>query len=397
MNDKEKEEAFKNVISELDEMKIKVTKKYWNEMKVPLSLKEGLSRYTKDELDQIRKHLRLKGISNRRKGELISLYEEKIPEFLEYICLRFDEERLGLLVKIARKGGSIPAPDLEIEQIEYLRSTGLVYTGTLHGEKILAIPEELVEPVKKLRDNLHMRSIVKRNTEWIKLTRGLLYYYGTLDSNQLVAMLESYTKVEVDLRDYFEVIHDGNSYQEEMYSDIEGLSYWRVIDPQKVKLEHKRRKDIPFFPFTKEQLLRAGEPDYIERNKSYMQLVEYLSGNYEMDNDEADEIVEECVYATLIGDELGKIMHYLSNILEFKNMETLQELSDYVVSLMNNTKQWLLKGYTPIEISEQSEKELAPFMKAKRNQPEQAENKKVGRNETCPCGSGKKYKKCCGK
>ncbi len=24
-------------------------------------------------------------------------------------------------------------------------------------------------------------------------------------------------------------------------------------------------------------------------------------------------------------------------------------------------------------------------------------NKKVGRNEPCPCGSGKKYKKCCGK
>ena len=23
--------------------------------------------------------------------------------------------------------------------------------------------------------------------------------------------------------------------------------------------------------------------------------------------------------------------------------------------------------------------------------------KKVGRNEACPCGSGKKYKKCCGK
>ena len=24
-------------------------------------------------------------------------------------------------------------------------------------------------------------------------------------------------------------------------------------------------------------------------------------------------------------------------------------------------------------------------------------DKKVGRNEACPCGSGKKYKKCCGK
>jgi hypothetical protein len=25
------------------------------------------------------------------------------------------------------------------------------------------------------------------------------------------------------------------------------------------------------------------------------------------------------------------------------------------------------------------------------------ENKKIGRNDPCPCGSGKKYKKCCGK
>jgi preprotein translocase subunit SecA len=23
-------------------------------------------------------------------------------------------------------------------------------------------------------------------------------------------------------------------------------------------------------------------------------------------------------------------------------------------------------------------------------------NKKIGRNEACPCGSGKKFKKCCG-
>lgn len=27
--------------------------------------------------------------------------------------------------------------------------------------------------------------------------------------------------------------------------------------------------------------------------------------------------------------------------------------------------------------------------------PQHAEKKKTGRNETCPCGSGKKYKKCC--
>ena len=30
------------------------------------------------------------------------------------------------------------------------------------------------------------------------------------------------------------------------------------------------------------------------------------------------------------------------------------------------------------------------------NNPQTRENPKVGRNDPCPCGSGKKYKKCCG-
>ena len=28
--------------------------------------------------------------------------------------------------------------------------------------------------------------------------------------------------------------------------------------------------------------------------------------------------------------------------------------------------------------------------------PYQRESAKIGRNDPCPCGSGKKYKKCCG-
>lgn len=30
-------------------------------------------------------------------------------------------------------------------------------------------------------------------------------------------------------------------------------------------------------------------------------------------------------------------------------------------------------------------------------EPIKGENKEIGRNDPCPCGSGKKYKKCCGK
>ena len=35
------------------------------------------------------------------------------------------------------------------------------------------------------------------------------------------------------------------------------------------------------------------------------------------------------------------------------------------------------------------------FQKEKKKAPKRI--KKIGRNESCPCGSGKKYKQCCGK
>jgi len=37
------------------------------------------------------------------------------------------------------------------------------------------------------------------------------------------------------------------------------------------------------------------------------------------------------------------------------------------------------------------------MLRKERFELEQTQSKKVGRNEPCPCGSGKKYKKCCGR
>ena len=55
-------------------------------------------------------------------------------------------------------------------------------------------------------------------------------------------------------------------------------------------------------------------------------------------------------------------------------------------------------------LSEQAERILEnnayygnPFAGIQREMPYQRETPKVGRNDPCPCGSGKKYKKCCGK
>lgn len=73
------------------------------------------------------------------------------------------------------------------------------------------------------------------------------------------------------------------------------------------------------------------------------------------------------------------------------------------MQLQNNTRQWVLKGHTPKELFEEEKKHMKP-LPAKPFDPTRAESnvfslhsrKKIGRNDPCPCGSGKKFKKCCG-
>jgi preprotein translocase subunit SecA len=55
---------------------------------------------------------------------------------------------------------------------------------------------------------------------------------------------------------------------------------------------------------------------------------------------------------------------------------------------------WLydLEEWEPL-LTEERRKEL---YREQKNSSTVVKDKKIGRNDPCPCGSGKKYKKCCG-
>lgn len=69
----------------------------------------------------------------------------------------------------------------------------------------------------------------------------------------------------------------------------------------------------------------------------------------------------------------------------FKEYNIKYTDKDYknIIEIINNYKNtlpiWVYNGYSKKEVN---------------SMPKE---KKVGRNDPCPCGSGKKYKKCCGK
>ncbi|NCU25268.1 hypothetical protein EOM86_00935 [Candidatus Nomurabacteria bacterium] len=78
--------------------------------------------------------------------------------------------------------------------------------------------------------------------------------------------------------------------------------------------------------------------------------------------------------------------------LSFEDDDQVQKFFDLLVDARNNTRIWPNKGYAPEEIFKVEKKKLA---EEGAGELVKLERIKVGQNDPCPCGSGKKYKKCC--
>ena len=78
------------------------------------------------------------------------------------------------------------------------------------------------------------------------------------------------------------------------------------------------------------------------------------------------------------------------------DMDKITPIISAIMELNNKARLWVTYGNTPDELSSSQEsgfgmRDINQNFSVVRSTP------KVGRNDPCPCGSGLKYKKCCGK
>ncbi len=402
------EKITRTILNALEEMARESRKweekrdaKRWVEIEVPLTLAQALPRFTKDDLSRIRQNLNLKNLSSLKKDDLIARLQEMIPLSMPEVFLQFDRHRYNLVKDIVKNGGYCPVPPLKQRQLNYLMNRGIAFPGTVDGKKVLAMPPEIIEVFKEMDDRNYRRRVA-RNWDIIRLTQGTLYYYGTMGYKQIESMIKDFGIQFENNSDFMKVIDHAMAYYGEIKWSNCGLSHDRVLNDQEIIREQNARPELDYYPFSRKELLQAGEPDFVDRNPSYLNLVAFLTENYEISWELADNLVETCIYAINTGQPAAGIMSLLEMRLEIDSLELLQELTDLTVDLANNTRRWHLKGYTPAELHlvEQSWFERPPEPPAVRKKAEVFSletRKRVGRNDPCPCGSGLKFKKCCGR
>ncbi|KRE46407.1 SEC-C metal-binding domain-containing protein [Paenibacillus sp. Soil522] len=379
----------------------KAMDKFWPQLSYPLSYADALGTLSKQQLTGIRTNLQISNLSSLNKQELVEKLSKKIPESLENTIRCWDQNRIKLIQKIIKNDGVWDKPLLEIQQYDYFRLRGILFPGTINGKRAVVMPSELLE-FFNAEGSLLEHPNVNRNTEWIRLTQGLLYYYGTLTVEQLKSFVISEADQKLAYYDLMNILFDASDYYEKFFIDeSDNISNSWAVDPQAILKERALRHDLDFCPFTKQQLLKAGEPDYVERNSHYMNLVRYVLHHYEIDREDADLMAQECVDATKNGSSLAAVLETVKDFIDIPNMETLSAITNLLVPLMNSTKQWAIKGYSPEELSAKRAS-VSLLLNNVPNQAVQAEvidimtKKKIGRNDPCTCGSGKKFKKCCG-
>ena len=202
----------------------------------------------------------------------------------------------------------------------------------------------------------------------------------------------------------------------ELYHTIpEKASVCQLVDDQiilKSALINNIYKDIErrqggrkFYIPSVDEVMDYAKNGYPTRSASYQKLGSFLTDEMKVSDAVKDQtlffIYKEC---SMEG-RMSTIMKNLSQKgLQFSD-EQLEKFTKLMMDANNNTRMLEYRGFTPNEISGA----VWPFAtdKPHRAMPnsfvptampmQPASTKKIYPNDPCPCGSGKKYKKCCGR
>ncbi|WP_055669208.1 SEC-C metal-binding domain-containing protein [Desnuesiella massiliensis] len=375
------EESLFQFLENLDNQKIKYFNSFFKSFKGEFLSINLLSSLTKQELDNLRKIFKLQGTSNLKKADLAKCIDEYICDNLLYIIKNYLLiEELSLLEDVILNNGVMAAPDDEnfARAIKALKSIGLLYPVFYDNTDILVIPKNLIELLKDIVSNSEVIDCIKNRTQKIQSIKLLLEYYGAANYDTISSKLqEAFNITEESLK------QDLESYAKR-YNDINIKDSFilngKLSNIHHVIKEQNSKDQLNYFTI---DICSAIETDCFTysfnqwENKLFSYLRELLNTSEEVLYD----IATSCIYAIKNDLKLNEILNFLMIKIIFQNEKQLLSLVPYINDIYNNSNLWILKGNSYNKTSNTNT----------------ATSNKVGRNSSCPCGSGKKFKKCCGK
>lgn len=371
------------------------------------NLKEFYSSLTKKELTEIRQYWEFSGISQLNKAELIKALDQKIKAQLKGWLKYQLPKNIEFLAKVIEKQKT----EARVEVIPKIILPPALYNFYYRGildlvdneeETTVRIPADLAAEIEAIVKKSEFKEKLKQNEEKITFVRGLLAYYGALRGTQIKDFYGQYYKGEKSVEKFVDFLMLIEETYLSSYS-IERHNYYYldpgVFNPEAIIDEIKMRPGVDYYSPSKKEIIYAGHNEQEKLNSVQRRFKKMLINDFALDKDEAEDLLWQMMLDIKNDFSSMAMLQDFADRYEFSDEAQTQEFMRQLNELHNNTRMWILKGHTPAELFEEEKKHLQPLPKNDRDgsvgEQTVVKGEKIGRNDPCPCGSGKKYKKCC--
>lgn len=398
---------------------------------------EIMSSWTKEELKSLAEDLELKGYHSLKKDILVGKIKEELlkPSVMERQMMMFSDEEIAAFESVLKTTGYYPVrKDLELLEGFY----NLAYVG-IYNDNFAAVPDEVKKVYKKV-NTPKFRKKRKRAFWMIRCLTMVIFLYVLAPISVIKEMLVKCLGEDISEEEFREIFAWIPDYQNPCVIRGEWIIYKEVLPQGFYNKIKESQGDLEYYIPEQEEILDYTGHGYPSRDTCCRKVKEFLIKRMKIEEEQTENLMQG-IYSRI---SLGGGPSDVTEIFEeegiiFPNETTVRDFIALLIELNNSTRMIQNRGWTPSEMTkkrpvlpEGQKPTIVPMSSLAAEQLKQASNelqqmgftvdldsgadevetvfmpdgiaghtvkgtKKIYPNDPCPCGSGKKYKKCCGK
>ena len=341
------------------------------------NIETHLGAYNMNYLKRLAKTISFKNYSTFKKDDLIKeiIKQQKNAETAAYAYQYIDEDSFNTWKKSVNEDPK--EKRYSLEEIFGLYIMGYAFEDTEQEDRFF-LTDTIVNLYNEVdtKENREERLEVQRR---LNLIRAALHLYGIVSFEQLIHLFKKYYDEDVTSKEIIDFL-EGSPYDISIDEDNAQI----VIDDMnyaQYEMVKKLQGDRPYYEPEFGKFIKFSNPNYIDESANHRKLREWVEKNVEVPRSKHESIYISLLQLIMRGEKQDEIVQYLMSLdVEFSNVNDQRDFFDNIAGIVENTRHFKFRGHKESELKTKTiVKEV-----------------KVGRNDPCPCGSGKKYKKCCG-
>lgn len=400
--EKESEAFFKNMglEDEIAKMADIYTDNFMIKGEITENLQEILQRSPDSLFDLIWEELTIEDSEEElTREEKEQILFQRIPDSLHEQLIYMEPKKMNLLLRVAAQD-RISMMETTVVHEEFVKP-GWVFMFVLNNVCSFVVSKEVKEVLLALETE-EIRHDYEFLFIWRSVVNICLGMYGVCKKEQILNVFQSITAAEKDdtyvkwgeenLDDLLSIFEE----QGTLWKDGNYIIH-RDLQDKKEYSELLRRQNKNYYMPEQKLIESYALGTMLVKDEPYQKVCQLLTKELR-DVDQAEEMLKEISGYVIREDwEIPQVLTLLQSWeVYFWNERSQEKFTSALAEWLYGIHRWSECGYSRKELKKEN-RDLKYVLYAKKRTGNNEVNKKVYPNAPCPCGSGKKYKRCCGR